>query len=168
MIEHGILTENDRVELIRGEIIDKRPIGDQHTSCVKRLNRLLGKALGDAVLTSIQDPIRLPVSEPEPDVAVLRPKADFYSSGKPRPVDILLLIEVADWTLEFDRDQKLPLYAEAGIEEYWIVNLNEECLEVYRRPSPGGQYLESRTVCRGESVDAAALPGISLQFSDMV
>jgi len=168
MIEHGILTENDRVELIRGRIIDKIPIGDPHASCVNRLNRLLGRAFGDDALVTIQNPIRLSDSEPEPDVALVRPREDFYLRGKPRPTDILLLIEVADTTLEFDREQKLPMYAEAGIAEYWIVNLNDECLEVHRQPLPDGRYRDVRALRRGEEIDVAALPGIKLRFDEMI
>ena len=118
MIEHGILTENARVELIRGEIIEKMAIGDPHAACVKRTNRLLGLTFGSRSLISVQDPIRLIDSEPEPDVALLLPRDDFYLSGKPRPADILLLIEVSDSSLEYDRLVKLPMYAEAGIAEY--------------------------------------------------
>src|SRR4051794_17446086 len=90
MIEFGILTENDRVELIRGEIIDKMPIGDPHIASVNRLNRLLNRRVGDLAIVSVQNPIRLADSEPEPDVALLQPREDFYASGKPRPADVLL------------------------------------------------------------------------------
>ena len=99
-------------------------------------------------MISVQDPIRLIDSEPEPDVALLLPRADFYVSGKPRPADILLLIEVSDSSLEYDRLVKLPMYAEAGIAEFWIVNLEDDCLEVYRQPTAGGVYNEVRS-CDG-------------------
>jgi Uma2 family endonuclease len=168
MIEHGILTENDRVELIRGEIIEKMAIGDPHAASVKRLNRLLGATLAGRTLISIQDPIRLIDSEPEPDVALLLPQADFYLSGKPRPADILLLIEVSDSSLEYDRQVKLPMYAEAGISEFWIVNFEDDCLEVYRQPTAAGIYNDVRYLQRGQTVDIVALPGTMLAVDDIL
>ena len=109
MIDTGILREEDRVELIRGEIIDKMAIGDSHAASVKQLNRRFGRIFGDSVMVGVQDPIRLLDSEPEPDISLLVPRDDFYESGKPRAVDILLLIEVADTSLEFDRESKPAL-----------------------------------------------------------
>jgi Uma2 family endonuclease len=168
MIEHGILTENARVELIRGEIIEKMAIGDPHAACVKRLNRLFSTTLGNRALISVQDPIRLIDSEPEPDVALLLPRDDYYLSGKPRAPDILLVIEVSDSSLEYDREVKLPMYAEAGIAEFWIVNLEDDCLEVYRQPTAGGVYNEIRILRRGEDADIAALPGPSVAVDDIL
>jgi Uma2 family endonuclease len=168
MTDIGILNENHRVELIRGEIIEKMAIGDQHAARVNKLNRLVGRTLGDAALVSIQNPIRLPDSEPEPDVALLRPQEDYYASGKPGPADILLVIEVSDSTLDFDRDVKLPMYADAGISEYWIVNLVDETLEVYRQPMPGGTYGEVRVLRAGQDVEIAALPGSTFSVTDIV
>jgi Uma2 family endonuclease len=168
MIECGILTENDRVELIRGEIIDKTAIGDPHAASVKRLNRMLGKTFGDRALISVQDPIRLIDSEPEPDLALLLPRDDFYLSGKPRPADILLLIEVSDSSLEYDRLIKLPMYAEAGILEFWIVNLEDDCLEVYRQPNSAGGYADFQILRRGQEIEVAALPGKALSVDDIL
>jgi Uma2 family endonuclease len=168
MIARGILREDDRVELIRGEIIEKMPIGDPHASSVIRFNRILGKTFGDAVLIGVQSPIRLDDSEPEPDLCLLVPRDDFYLSGKPRPADILLLIEVSDTSLEFDREVKRPLYAEAGIRELWIVNLEEESLEVHRDPTPEGQYRDISVLRRGQEVEIAAFPGIKLAVADLL
>ena len=168
MIEHGILTENDRVELIHGEIIDKMAIGDAHAACVKRLNRLLGTTFGNRSLISVQDPICLIDSEPEPDLALLIPRGDFYLSGKPRPADILLVIEVSDSSLEYDRLVKLPMYAEAGIAEFWIVNLEDDCLEVYRQPTTSGVYNEILILRRGQNADVAALPGPKVAVDDIL
>jgi Uma2 family endonuclease len=159
MIEKGILTEDDRVELIRGEIIDKISIGDEHAACVSRLNRLFNRTLGDAAIVRIQDPVRLEDSAPEPDIALVKPRQDFYASGHPRSADVLLVVEVADTSLETDRDVKRPLYAENGIVEYWIVNLAETCIEVHRQPRPDGSYQDVRTLRRGQTIDVAALPG---------
>jgi len=131
----GILTERDRVELIAGEIIAMSPIGYRHAATVKRLNDLFGNRLGDQVIRSIQDPIILDdQSEPQPDVVLLRPRSDYYATGHPQPDDIYLLIEVAENSIKFDRAVKIPLYAGAGIQEVWLIDLNENSLEVYRSP----------------------------------
>jgi Uma2 family endonuclease len=168
MIERGILTENDRVELIRGEIIDKMSICDRHAACVKRLNSLFSGLVRGNALVSIQDPIRLADSEPEPDVALLRPRADFYATGKPQPADVLLAIEVADSSLDYDRDVKRPMYGEAGIAEYWIVNLIDECVEVHRQPQPDGTYRDVQTLRRGQQVDVALLPATTIAVDDLI
>jgi Uma2 family endonuclease len=168
MIDVGILKEDARVELIRGEIVAKMPTGDLHAACVKRLNRLLGSAASDRAIVSVQDPIRLADSQPEPDVALLRPRDDFFASGKPVPADVLLLVEVADTSLEDDREVKGPLYAENGIAEYWIVNLVDRCLEVHRGPQPGGTYADVRTLRPGDRVDVAALAGLSVAVADLL
>jgi Uma2 family endonuclease len=168
MIRLGVLTENDRVELIRGEIVAKMPIGPKHGGCVKRCIRLLDRRIGEAAIVASQDPIRLADSEPEPDLSLLRPRADFYASGHPEPPDIFLIIEVADSTLDYDRDVKKPIYAEAGLTEYWIVNLVDECLEVYRGPRPDGTYQDERVLRRGESTDIAALPGVAVAVDEIL
>lgn len=168
MIDFGILDKYDRVELIRGEIIEKMTIGDPHATCVRRLNWLLTTRAGKHALLSIQSPVRLADSMPEPDVAVLKPRDDFYLSGTPRSADVLLLIEVADSTLEFDRDVKRELYAENGITEYWIVDLNDGAVEVHRQPRPDGTYADVQTKRRGEQLDVAALPGITLAVSEIL
>lgn len=168
MIDTGILREDEPVELIRGKIIDKMPIGDVHAARVNRLNRLLVFALGRSAIVSVQNPIRLDDSEPEPDISLLIPRDDFYASGKPRPADVILVIEVSDTSLDFDREVKRPLYAEAGIGELWIVNLEDESLEVHRKPRPDGQYEEISVLCRGQDVEIAALPGTKFAVADLV
>lgn len=168
MIARGILTPSSRVELLRGEIITKMSIGDEHAGCVNCLNRLLHQVVGSAAIVGIQNPIRLPDSEPEPDVTLARPRADFYRTGKPRPADILLVIEVADTSLDVDRDVKRPLYAENGIVEYWIVNLHDSCVEVHRRPQPDGTYADVTIRRSGETVDVEALPGCVLSVDHIL
>ena len=118
--------------------------------------------------SGVQDPVRLLDSEPEPDVSVLRPRADFYASGHPEPADIFLIIEVADSSLHDDRNIMKPLYAESGITEFWIVNLVDECLEVYRDPRPDGTYQDERVLKRGESTDIAALPGVVIAVNEVL
>jgi Uma2 family endonuclease len=168
MIETGILTESDRVELIRGEIVEMAAIGRRHASCVNRLVRVCTQLLGDRVILSPQNPIELSDrSEPQPDIALLHPRDDFYESGHPQPSDVFLLIEVADTTIETDREIKIPLYAEANIPELWIVNLNEQCIEVYRHPS-GGEYGTVQTFRRGESLSILAFPEWAIAVDDLL
>lgn len=136
MAESGILTEHDHVELINGEILAMSPIGSHHAGCVKRLNNILSTHLKENAIVSVQDPIYIDqYSEPEPDIAVLKPRSDFYTQHHPVPQDVLLIIEVSDITLKYDREVKLPLYAKAGIPEVWIVNLVEDRIEIYTQPA---------------------------------
>lgn len=151
MLEHGILTEDDRVELIRGEIVQKMVIGSLHAGCVNRLTRLMNQSVHEGFIVTSQNPIRLEDSEPEPDLCVCRYRDDFYSEAHPAAEDILLIVEVADSTLEFDRTIKRDLYAEAGIPEYWIVNLPDRCLEVFRSPL-GGAYQQKQLIHAGEQL----------------
>ena len=168
MGEVGILNENDRVELIRGEIVAKMTIGSPHIACVNRLNRLLVRAVGDRAIVSIQNPIRLTDSEPEPDVVLLAPRADDYSTDKAGPADAFLIMEVADTSLEFDREVKGSLYAENGIVEYWIANLDDRCLEVFRQPRSDGTYADVRMLRLGDTADVAALPGVAVPVADIL
>ncbi|MCU0880453.1 MAG: Uma2 family endonuclease, partial [Pirellulaceae bacterium] len=154
MIRAGILTENDRVELIRGELLDKMPIGEAHVEAVNRLTRKFAKLLDESVTVSVQNPLVLADSEPEPDVALYTRR----SGGKARAADVHLLVEVADSSLEFDRTVKLPLYAEAGIRELWIVNLIDERLEVYRQPQLDGTYADASSLQAGKVIEPLAVP----------
>lgn len=167
MIDAGILGENDRVELIRGEIVPKMPIGDRHSACLMRLNEHLVQAIGKRAMFGIQNPIVFPDSEPEPDVSVVKRKDNYYADGKPRAGDVLLIIEVADSSLEFDREDKLPIYAEAGIVDYWIVNLIDDVIEVYRDPA-GLNYDSSSVARRGDSIALLALPDVAVAVSDIL
>jgi Uma2 family endonuclease len=164
----GVLTENDRCELIRGELIEKMTIGDPHMAAVRRLVRFFKRLDDEVALLGVQDAIKLKDSRPEPDVTILRPALDCYESRTATPADILLLIEVADTSLEFDRVVKRPLYAENGISEYWIVNLIDDCIEVYRQPQAGGKYADERVAKRGESIALLALPELVLQVNDIL
>jgi Uma2 family endonuclease len=162
MAEAGILTADDRVELIEGEIVKMSPIGSLHAACVKRLNKFLQRQFGDAAVIGVQDPIRLnDFSEPEPDVALLRPRADLYAQGHPTPGDVLLIVEVADTTVLSDRNVKVPLYARAGIPEVWLIDLPQEVVEIYARPAEG-VYQVQRQARRGEQLTAETLPQLSL------
>jgi Uma2 family endonuclease len=167
MIRAGILTENDRCELIRGELIDKMVIGDPHMAAVKRLNHWFTSRAAKRYLVGVQDSVKLIDSLPEPDLMLLRYRADFYVSQTPAPADVLLLIEVADSSLDYDRTVKLPLYAENGIAEYWLVNLVDECIEVHRQPGPNGTYAEPRVVGRGERLAPLALADLELSAEEI-
>ena len=162
MGEAGIFTEGDRVELVDGEILGMTPIGSLHAACVDRLNRLLVLSAGEQASVRVQSPISLgPDSEPQPDLTLLRPRHDFYASAHPRPGDVLLVVEVADTTLAFDRAVKVPLCARAGIPEVWLVDLAGEAVEVYRRPT-GDQYAEVRRIIRGEQIVLEAIPDLAI------
>uniref|UniRef100_UPI0025B3A476 Uma2 family endonuclease n=1 Tax=Trichocoleus desertorum TaxID=1481672 RepID=UPI0025B3A476 len=135
LIELGFLTENDQIELIRGELMQMVAKGTAHTVCTTRLiQQLIVLLQGNAVVRSQEPILLLPNSEPEPDVVIARNRSDDYLSRHPQPVDILLVAEVSDSTLKYDQEVKLALYAESGIEYYWIFNLVVSCLEVYQQP----------------------------------
>jgi Uma2 family endonuclease len=167
MGEAGILTEDDRVELIAGEIIQRCPIGGPHIGCVNRLNKLLVQNLGDAAVVSVQNSIRLlHDGEPQPDFAILAAhSAD--GSAMPSSADVLLLIEVSDSSLAFDRGTKLPLYAQAGIPEVWIVNLTGRSIEQYSQPR-NGAYETLHTTQHGDAISATLLPDLTLQVRDII
>ena len=116
----------------------------------------------------MQDPILLSDSEPEPDITVLAPRDDFYASGKPGPNDVLLLIEVSDTTLDFDRTEKAQLYAEEGIREYWIVNLTDRCIEIHRDPKADGTWGDVRTAGRSERVGLSQIAGVVVAVADVI
>jgi Uma2 family endonuclease len=168
MGEAGILGPEDRVELIEGELVEMTPIGAAHAGATLGLNRRLSLALGERAFVAVQNPIRLDEgSEPQPDIAVLRPRADDYRSEHPTPADILLLIEVADSSLRLDRQVKLPLYARHGVPEVWIVDLAGGAVELCRGPGPGG-YARISRAGRGEAVQPEALPDITLAVADIL
>lgn len=145
MIESGVLTENDRVELVEGTLVVMSPIGSRHAACVNRLNRTFVIGMGADAIVSVQNPVALSeYSMPEPDLALLKPREDFYTAGLPGPADILLLIEVADTSIDYDRDVKAPLYAKVGIPETWIVNLADNWVDRYTNPGAAGYHVRTR------------------------
>lgn len=160
MAEAGIIGPDERVELIDGRIVAMNPIGSPHAWCVKRVNRAFAR-LGDRVMLSIQDPLRLDDNgEPEPDVAVLRP--DAPEDRHPGPGDVLLVVEVADTSLAYDRGTKAPLYVRHGIPELWIVDLGGERVEVHREPSPSG-YRLVRALGRGQRASPLFAPDLVVE-----
>lgn len=167
MAEVGILTEEDRVELIKGEIIEMSPIGLKHAAIVNRLNQLFHGKLGDRVLVSVQNPIQLTnSSEPQPDVTLLKPRADFYETKIPEPNDIFLIVEVADTTIIYDRDVKIPLYAENGITEVWLIDVNDRSLTIYRQPIQTG-YQTTQTLTKEENLSLLAFPEVTINVSEI-
>ena len=168
MTAAGVLNKDSRVELIQGQIIDMASIGAPHFRMVNRLTRLLVPLVGARGIVSVQNPVRLDEgSEPQPDVTILHPRMDQDDAGTPGPADVLLLIEVADSSLGFDRATKLPLYAEAGIRDYWIVNLQDRAVEVHRNPE-GGRYAQVRRIGLGEPLDILLLPGLTLPTVELI
>ena len=157
MGEGGVFAPEARLELIEGEIVEMAPIGSPHAGMVKILNRLFGRLAGDQAIVSVQDPLVIGErSVPQPDLVLLKPRADSYTRSHPTTADVLLVAEVADTTLPFDLGTKIPLYAAAGIPEAWVVDLQGRALCVFRDPSPSG-YRTSFTVQGDESVTALAL-----------
>jgi len=139
MGDEGILHHDDRIELVEGEIVRMPPIGPAHAGKVSRLSQLFTRLLGDRAIVWAQNPILLPPhNEPQPDIAILLSRPDFYESALPVAGDILLLIEVSDTSLAFDRDKKQPVYARFGIPEFWIVDVNAKRVTIFREPSPTG------------------------------
>ncbi|MCC5631123.1 Uma2 family endonuclease [Nostoc sphaeroides CHAB 2801] len=168
MLESGILTEDDRVELIRGEIIEMSPIGTKHAACVNRLINLLVQLLGKRVIVAAQNPVALNNnSQPQPDVALLKPRDDFYATAHPQPQDIFLLIEVSDSTVMYDREEKIPLYAEANIIEVWLVDINEQIVEVYQQSTAAGYQLMQK-FAGGQSLSIKALSDVNITVNEIL
>jgi hypothetical protein len=166
MDQLGIFAGDQRLELINGEIVEMSPIGIRHAGSIIRLVNLF-KQIDNAYL-SIQNPIRLSdTSLPQPDVALLRRRDDFYDNSYPEPADVLLLIEVADTSLAYDRDVKVPLYVQAGIAEVWIVDLNKRELTMYRSPA-NGKYTEVRYPQPADTVAPVLLPEASYFVEQIV
>jgi Uma2 family endonuclease len=168
MAEAGVLHGDHRVELLDGGVVVMSPIGDPHAACVNRLNRFLGARVGERAIVSVQNPVQLDEhSEPQPDVALLVPRDDFYASATPRPEDTLLAIEVGDSSVRFDREVKAPLYAKAGVRELWLVDLPAGEVTVCLRPTADG-YSELSVKRRGESLAPEGLPDALVRVDDVL
>ena len=168
MAEANILTEEDRVELIAGQIVAMSPIGSRHAACVDRLNGLLHRQPGPAFIVRVQSPIALNAySEPEPDLVLLRPRADFYAAAHPSAADVLLAVEVADTSAGYDRAVKVPLYAQAGIPEVWLIDLFANRIEVYARPQ-GEAYQQRVEVAADATLASPTLASLKLAAADLL
>ena len=168
MAEVGILGPDERVQLIEGEIIVMPPIGPGHADNVNEFNEVLAQYAPGRFRLSIQNPAHLDDgSEPEPDVALLRRRPEGYGAAHPTPADVLLIIEVADSSLEYDRQVKAHVYGRAGIPETWVRNLPEDCIERFTQPGADG-YTQHTVHHRGETLTPVALPDLELAVDDLL
>jgi Uma2 family endonuclease len=168
MAEAGILSEDDRVELLDGEVIEISPIGSLHAACVDRLNKCLSGVSQEHFIVRVQNPIRLDnYSEPQPDITLLRVRSDFYAGAHPTPADVLVVIEVADSSVELDRQVKLPLYVQAEIPEFWLANLPDDMVEFYAQPV-NGVYQVAKIFGRGEIVSSQIVPGLQISVDEIL
>ena len=168
MARAGILGEDDRVELIEGEIVLMAAIGSRHQAVVDRLTRVFTSRVGERAIVRVQGPVRLAqVTEPQPDLQLLAPRDDFYAAAHPSQREALLVVEVADTSLRFDRDEKALVYARRGVRELWIVDLTGERVLVRRRPGAAG-YGESLEVTRGACLAPQAFPDVTVGVDDLL
>lgn len=168
MGETGVLPPDSRVELIEGEVVEMSPIGRKHIARVNRITHLFAGRFGGRAIVSVQNPVRLDRhSEPQPDIALLCQRADFYESSVPTPADVLLLVEIADTSVEADRAVKVPLYARAGIRELWLMDIPGDAIEVYRGPGRDG-YSSMTRVVRGGTLTPEAFPGEAIAAEELL
>ena len=168
MVEAGILLEDERVELIEGEILLMPPIGPPHNGGVNRYTRVFRRFPIEWFTLQVQGPVRLDAhSAPEPDLALLKFREDDYWQAHAGPADVLLVIEVADSSLNYDREVKAHIYGRAGIPETWVLNLPEDCIERFTEPGPDG-YAQHDILRRGDQVSPAALPDLELAVEDLL
>lgn len=168
MLETGVLNKDSRVELLNGEIIKMSPIGSRHAGKLKRLRKLLGQKLDPDIVIGVQDPIQLDDrSEPQPDLSILKPRQDFYESANPLADDVLFVIEVADSSVVFDREIKMPLYARAGVAEVWLVDLKKDRIEVHAKPHDGA-FREVRIAQRGQQIISTTIPELMLNADEIL
>ncbi len=167
MIEHGIFDEDEKIELWDGILIKMSPKGTKHANAVRRIDRIIEKKLGDKIVFSAQDPIRLDdFSEPEPDIALLMQPIEKYDFSHPTPKDIYLVMEIADSSIEKDR-RKAAGYAQNGIRQYLLLNLNTDEIEDYREPSADG-YRFKKTYTETDSFNLVAFPDVEIKVSDLL
>ncbi|MGB8509238.1 MAG: Uma2 family endonuclease [Pyrinomonadaceae bacterium] len=168
MGEAGVFGDGARLELMEGEIYAMSPTGSSHAACVDSLALIFNEFAQRHFIVRVQNPIRLnDFSEPQPDVAIVRWRDDFYRNAHPTPADVLLVVEVADSTVETDRTVKMPLYAKAGIAEAWLVNLPESRVEIFSDPA-GGAYQTIKHVGRDEEAQSVSIQNLSINVAQMV
>lgn len=167
MIEVGILQEDDPVELLDGKIVDMSPKGSKHAACLRKMMSWMPAIVGEKAQIQAQDPISIPDhSEPEPDLALVAPRADFYAARHPLPQEVYLIIEIADSSLEIDRTIKAALYAQAGIQNYWLINLVDNQVEVFTNPE-GGRYHRLATYRKEDSLIIPEVE-VDIEVGDML
>lgn len=168
MAEAGIFHPEERVELIAGQIIQMSAKGTAHESAITRTDRLLRNRIGNQVLLRLQSPVQLDdYSEPEPDVAVVMPNPLDYDDHHPTPSEVFLIIEVADTSLKYDREKKAPMYAKAGITDYWVLDVIGRKLYVYRLPSPAG-YQSEMILSEEVTISPLAFPDCVITVKEML
>ena len=166
--EAGILHEDDRVELVEGMLIDMAPIGAGHAGQVNRLVNRLAPAVSGRAIVAAQNPLRLDdLSEPQPDILLLRYRDDFYATAHPRPADVLLLVEVADTSRAYDRDTKIPLYAHHAIPEVWLIDVHDRRMETFREPAADG-YRRIRRPAGADRISPVLFPDVSIDVADLL
>jgi Uma2 family endonuclease len=167
MVAAGVLTKYDRIELIEGELLQMAPIGAKHAALTTRLTRLFNRAVGDSAVVSPGGPVNLgDFSEPQPDIVLLKHRADDYSSRIPGAADVLLLIEVSDSTLAFDQGAKLALYARYGVPEYWVIDVEGQRIITHREPSANG-YVRTFESVAANTVSPQALPDVTIVVREL-
>ena len=167
MIQAGIYTEDDKIELIDGLLFKKMSIGSPHAALVNALNFALVRRLGGQAIIAVQNPLAInEYSEPEPDISVLKPRQDFYRAAHPGPQDVLLVVEVADTSLVSDLNAKIPLYAAADVPEAWLVNLNEGSITVFIKPD-GAVYQETKVFRSGDTVPVPGFADVGIPLSEL-
>lgn len=167
MGEVGIIGQNTRVELVGGDVIDMAPIGSTHAGMVRRLEKMLHDSIADSAIISVQNPVVLNQhSEPQPDLAVLKMRNDFYAAAHPEASDILLIIEVSDTTLRYDLETKLPLYAQAEIPEVWLIDIANSSAELFRNPGRQG-YQEIEKPVPGTYIESILLPTLAIPVNNL-
>jgi Uma2 family endonuclease len=169
MVDAGVFAPDRRLELIDGEMVDMSPIGSAHQACVDRLTTLLAPlATSGRALLRVQGSFKASdISQPQPDVALLVPRDDYYAQAHPGPSDVLLVIEVADTSVRFDRDVKLPAYGRAGVAEAWVVDLHGGVVEIATRPSDQG-YEHLVRAGRQHNLTPTAFPDVVIAVSDLL
>ena len=165
--ELGILHQDDRVELVAGQVVEMTPIGDRHASCVRRVINLFAPNLRDVAVLDAQNPVVLGTHDaPQPDLALLHRRAGGYATH-PRAADVLLVVEVADRSVSYDREIKIPRYGAVGVPEAWLVDLVGDAVCVCRRPGPNG-YAEIVTVTRAGTLRPLLLPGVAIVVDEIL
>ena len=168
MVETGVLTKYDRIELIEGEMLEMAPIGRRHSAITARLNERFVLALGQSATISVGGPVNLgQFSEPQPDLMLLKRRADFYSERIPEAADVLLLIEVSDSSLSFDQGAKLSLYARHGVSEYWVVDVNRRRIFAYVGPVQGA-FQHIREYLINDTVSPQAFPDVKIALGELL
>ena len=169
MAEVGILSRESRVDLLDGIIVDMLPIGPFHAGIVGRFIQRFAELNQGRWMVNVQNPVKLgPRSEPQPDFVLLKPQPDFYTAEHPNPEDVYLLVEIADSSVRYDREEKLAFYAKGGIGEFWLVNLPERVIEVYSEPQSDGSYRSNFRAQLGEVITLKAFPEVVVSVSDLL